>query len=165
MHALSLMHRNDLAWLLATNKKYPSWGYMAEHGATTIWELWNGDTASPAMNSGNHVMLLGDLLSWLYEDIAGFSDGALGFGHIQMIPDFSVDEIDYIDASYNSIYGKIVSRWKKEHGRLYWHVEIPANTTANIHLPGSFQQIGSGVYDFECDLPQHGQQVVCDEFL
>jgi len=165
MHALSLMHRNDIAWLLATNKKYPSWGYMAEHGATTIWELWNGDTASPAMNSGNHVMLLGDLLSWLYEDIAGFSDGALGFGHIQMAPDFSVDEIDKIDASYNSIYGKIVSRWKKEHGRLYWHVEIPANTTANIHMPGSFKQIGSGSYDFECDLPQRSQQVVCDEFL
>ena len=165
MHALSLMHRNDLAWFLATNKKYPSWGYMAEHGATTIWELWNGDTASPAMNSGNHVMLLGDLLSWLYEDIAGISDGALGFDHIQMAPDFSVDEIDDVDASYNSIYGKIVSRWKKEHGRLYWHVEIPANTTANIHMPGSFKQIGSGSYDFECELPQRGQQVVCDEFL
>ncbi len=165
MHALSLMKRTDLAWLLATNNKYPSWGYMAEHGATTIWELWNGDTASPAMNSGNHVMLLGDLLSWLYEDIAGISDGALGFSHIQMAPDFSVDEIDHIDASYNSIYGKIVSRWKKEHGRLYWHVEIPANTTANIHMPGSFKQIGSGSYDFECELPQRGQQVVCDEFL
>ncbi|MFR5959193.1 MAG: hypothetical protein ACLUHA_07220 [Bacteroides stercoris] len=25
---------------------------------TTIWELWNGDTANPAMNSRNHVMLL-----------------------------------------------------------------------------------------------------------
>ena len=165
LHGLSLMKRTDLAWLLATNKKYPSWGYMAEHGATTIWELWNGDTASPKMNSGNHVMLLGDLLSWLYEDIAGISVGYLGFGHIQMAPDFSVDEIDDVDASYNCIYGKIVSRWKKQHGRLYWHVEIPANTTANIHLPGSFQQIGSGVYDFECELPQRSQQVVCDEFL
>ena len=165
LHGLTQMKRSDLAWLLATNKKYPSWGYMAEHGATTIWELWNGDTASPKMNSGNHVMLLGDLLSWLYEDIAGISVGYLGFGHIQMAPDFSVDEIDDVDASYNSIYGKIVSRWKKEHGRLYWHVEIPANTTANIHLPDSSMQIGSGAYDFEYKLPQRGQQVVCDEFL
>ncbi len=165
MHALSEMRRTDLAWLLATNKKYPSWGYMTEHGATTIWELWNGDTASPKMNSGNHVMLLGDLLSWLYENIAGISVGYLGFGHIQMAPDFSVDEIDNIDASYNCIYGKIVSRWKKEHGRLYWHVEIPANTTANIHMPDSFRQIGSGSYDFDCDLPKRGTEVLCDEFL
>ena len=53
MHGLTDMGRGDMAWLLATNKKYPSWGYMAENGATTIWELWNGDTANPWMNSGN----------------------------------------------------------------------------------------------------------------
>ena len=165
MHALTDMGRTDLAWLLATNKKYPSWGYMAEHGATTIWELWNGDTASPAMNSGNHVMLLGDLLSWLYEDIAGIRYGTVGYKHILMTPDFSVDEIDDIDASYTSIYGKIVSRWKKEHGRLYWHVEIPPNTTAAVHMPDSLRNIGSGSYDFECELPKRGPQIVCDEFL
>ena len=166
MHGLSTMGRTDLAWLLATNKKYPSWGYMAEHGATTIWELWNGDTASPAMNSGNHVMLLGDLLSWLYERIAGIGAADVGFKHIAMYPDFTVDEIDHIDASYNSIYGKIVSRWRKEHGRLYWHVEIPANTKATLCLPGNeLVQLGSGSYDLERELPQRGPQVVCDEFL
>ena len=166
MHALSSMGRTDLAWLLATNKKYPSWGYMAEHGATTIWELWNGDTASPKMNSGNHVMLLGDLLSWLYEDVAGIGAADVGFKHIAMKPDFTVDEIDDIDATYNSIYGKIVSRWKKEHGHLYWHVEIPANTKATLLLPGNeIVQLGSGSYDLERDLPQRGRQVVCDEFL
>ena len=166
MHGLSMMGRTDLAWLLATNKKYPSWGYMAEHGATTIWELWNGDTASPAMNSGNHVMLLGDLLSWLYERIAGIGAADVGFKHIAMNPDFTVDEIDQIDASYNSIYGKIVSRWRKEHGRLYWHVEIPANTKATLCLPGNeLVQLGSGSYDLERELPQRGPQVVCDEFL
>jgi alpha-L-rhamnosidase len=165
MHALTEMGRTDLAWLLATNRKYPSWGYMTEHGATTIWELWNGDTASPKMNSGNHVMLLGDLLSWLYEDIAGIGAADVGFKHIAMRPDFGVDEIDNIDASYNSIYGRIVSRWKKEHGRLYWHVEIPANTVATIVMPDSMRQIGSGSYDFECELPRRGAQVVCDEFL
>jgi hypothetical protein len=36
---------------------------MVKHGATTIWELWNGDTANPAMNSHNHIMLLGDLMA------------------------------------------------------------------------------------------------------
>ena len=172
MHALTDMGRTDLAWLLATNKKYPSWGYMTQHGATTIWELWNGDTASPKMNSGNHVMLLGDLLSWLYECVAGIGAGDVGYKHISMCPDFSVDEIDDIDASYESIYGKIVSRWKKEHGKLYWHVEIPANTKATLRLPGDeIIGLGSGSYDLTRDLPQRkasGQQtspVVVDEFL
>ena len=166
LHTLTDMGRTDLAWLLATNKKYPSWGYMAEHGATTIWELWNGDTASPAMNSGNHVMLLGDLLSWLYEYIAGIGAADVGYKHIAMRPDFSVDEIDQIDASYNSIYGKIVSRWRKEHGHLYWHVEIPANTKATLRLPGNeMLELGSGSYDLERELPYRGPQVLCDEFL
>ena len=166
MHALTDMGRSDVAWLLATNKKYPSWGYMAEHGATTIWELWNGDTASPKMNSGNHVMLLGDLLSWIYEDVAGIQSSENGFKHITMKPDFTVDEIDDIDASYQSIYGQIVSRWKKAKGKLHWHVEIPANTSATIHLPNNIiKEIGSGKYDFEETLPQRGPQVVVDEFL
>ena len=166
MHALTDMGRSDVAWLLATNKKYPSWGYMAEHGATTIWELWNGDTASPKMNSGNHVMLLGDLLSWIYEDVAGIQSSENGFKHITMKPDFTVDEIDDIDASYQSIYGQIVSRWKKAKGKLHWHVEIPANTSATIHLPNNIiKEIGSGKYDFEETLPQLGPQVVVDEFL
>ena len=56
---------------LATQRTYPSWGYMAENGATTIWELWNGDKADPKMNSGNHVMLLGDLLTWCYQYLGG----------------------------------------------------------------------------------------------
>ena len=61
----------DVAFHLATQKTYPSWGYMIENGATTIWELWNGDKANPAMNSGNHVMLLGDLLTWCFEHLGG----------------------------------------------------------------------------------------------
>ena len=180
MHALTQMGRTDLAWLLATNKNYPSWGYMAEHGATTIWELWNGDTASPKMNSGNHVMLLGDLLSWLYEDIAGIKAAEPGFKHIAMAPDFCVDEIDHIDASYNSIYGKIVSRWRKEHGQLFWHVEIPANTKATLRLPdGEKKTLGSGSYDLTLPLKYNvtftppsrlshspsTPQVITDEFL
>ena len=98
-------------------------------------ELWNGDTANPWMNSGNHVMLLGDLVSWIYEDVAGINsdENKPGFKHIVMKPAFNVDEIDDINASYKSIYGTIVSRWHKKAGKLIWHVEIPANTTAELH--------------------------------
>ena len=66
MRGLTQHGAGDLAYTIATNRTYPSWGYMIDKGATTIWELWNGDTADPAMNSGNHVMLLGDLLTWYY---------------------------------------------------------------------------------------------------
>ncbi len=168
MHGLTDMGRGDIAWLLATNKKYPSWGYMTEKGATTIWELWNGDTASPKMNSGNHVMLIGDLVSWIYEDIAGImpDDSAPGFKHVIMRPDFNTEEIDDINASYNSIYGKIVSKWNKKNGMLYWHVEIPANTSATLYMPdGTEKQIGSGTYNFTSELPKRDKAIVVNEFL
>lgn len=168
MHGLTDMGRGDVAWLLATNKAYPSWGYMAENGATTTWELWNGNTASPKMNSGNHVMLLGDLVSWIYQDLGGInSDPAKpGYKHVILKPDFSVDEIDDINTSYKSIYGMIQSRWKKQNGMLHWDVEIPANTTATLYMPdGSTREIGSGKYSFSEKLPQRNPGIIADEFL
>ena len=71
MRELTRMGRGDVAFLLASNKTYPSYGYMIEKGATAIWELWNGDTANRWMNSCNHVMILGDLLTWYFRDLAG----------------------------------------------------------------------------------------------
>ena len=168
MHTLSDMGRTDVAWLLATNKAYPSWGYMAENGATTTWELWNGNTASPKMNSGNHVMLLGDLVSWIYQDLGGINSDPdnPGYKHIILKPDFSVDEIDDISTSYKSIYGNIQSKWKKKNGMLHWQVEIPANTTATLHMPdGTTRETGSGKYSFTEKLPMRDSSIVTDEFL
>lgn len=168
MHGLTDMGRSDVAWLLATNRSYPSWGYMAKNGATTTWELWNGNTASPKMNSGNHVMLLGDLVSWIYQDLGGINSDPEkpGYKHIIMKPDFSVDEIDDINTSYKSIYGNIVSRWKKVNGVLNWDVEIPANTTATLYMPnGETKEIGSGKYSFSEKLPLRDSHIVTDEFL
>jgi alpha-L-rhamnosidase len=125
-----------IAYALASNKTYPSWGYMTEQGATTIWELWNGNTASPQMNSQNHVMLLGDLLIWLYEDLAGISsdDKAVAFKEIIMKPSFP-DGLNEVNASYQSLYGMISSHWKKEDSVLTWNIQIPANTKAIVYIP------------------------------
>jgi len=81
LRALSDNGFSDIAYMIATQKSYPSWGYMAENGATTTWELWNGDKASPRMNSGNHVMLLGDLLTWCYQYLGGIRQSALPSPH------------------------------------------------------------------------------------
>ena len=166
MHTLTDMGRSDMAWQLATNSGYPSWGYMAEKGATTIWELWNGDTANPAMNSGNHVMLLGDLISWLFEDVAGINHDNSGFKHIVLKPDFTVDDMNQVNGSYKSVYGTIVSNWKKSKGMVIWDVEIPANTTADVYLPdGTIKIIGSGKYHFEVKENHGNSAILTDEFL
>jgi alpha-L-rhamnosidase len=136
MRVLTANGRLDLAYMIATQKTYPSWGYMVEHGATTIWELWNGDTANPAMNSGNHVMLVGDLAIWLYEDLAGIKADPEqpGFKHIIMQPT-PVGDLKFVRATHLSPYGWISSEWHWEGDQFDWQIKIPANTTATVYLP------------------------------
>ncbi len=149
MRYLSDMGRGDLAYTIATNDTYPSWGYMIKHGATTIWELWNGDTANPSMNSGNHVMLLGDLLPWLYERVGGIQPAAPGFKEILLKPDFSIKEIEGAVASHPTPYGLVKSQWRRNGSKIEWNVTVPANTTATVCLPnGKQKRIGSGEYRF-----------------
>ncbi|MDR2815133.1 MAG: glycoside hydrolase family 78 protein [Proteiniphilum sp.] len=126
----------DLAYKIATNRTYPSWGYMIEKGATTIWELWNGDTADPAMNSGNHVMLLGDLLIWLYEDLAGIRNHPESTAYKQLLMEPKFPEgLSHVKAAYKSVYGEIKSEWTKENGTFQWDIAIPGNTSAIVKLP------------------------------
>lgn len=136
MRTLSRYGRPDLALQLTTNTSYPSWGYMAKQGATTIWELWNGNTADPAMNSGNHVMLLGDLLIWYYEDLAGIrSDPETpAFGRLIMNPT-TPEGLTYVKASYQSVRGLIASEWQKRDNTFEWDITLPANTGALVYIP------------------------------
>ena len=138
MRWLTLYGRADIAYRLATVRDYPGWGYMVENGATTIWELWNGNTASPQMNSQNHVMLLGDLLIWLYENLGGIksSPEGPGFRRIDMKPSF-VEGLGWVKASYQSGYGPIRSEWHKSGSKLTWKICIPGNAKARIYIPSS----------------------------
>jgi alpha-L-rhamnosidase len=128
----------DLAYIMASNKTYPSWGYMVENGATTIWELWNGNTADPGMNSQNHVMLLGDLLTWFYENLAGIRTNKtdVAFKKIIMKPTIPAG-LDFVKASYNSFHGLIKSEWKNSVDQFEWKISIPANTSATVNIPAN----------------------------
>lgn len=126
----------ETAYKLLTQTTYPSWGYMIANNATTIWELWNGNTADVSMNSGNHVMLLGDLIGWFYGYLGGIrnAEGSEAYKKIQLKP-YYTNDLTYVNSSYNSSYGNIVSNWSKSGEKFKWDVEIPANSTAVIYIP------------------------------
>ena len=134
MRCLTEFGRGDLAFEIASNDTYPSWGYMVRNGATTIWELWNGNTADPAMNSGNHVMLLGDLILWEYEYLGGIRALEPGYSKIQLKP-YPIEGLDYVNCTYKSVSGYIESHWKRDGNRFEWDIVIPANTSAEVWLP------------------------------
>lgn len=147
MRTLTDYGRSDLAIRLATDTTYPSWGYMAQRGATTIWELWNGDTGDPSMNSANHVMLLGDLLLWEYEYLGGIRALEPGYTKIELRPIF-VEGLNRVDCTYRSVSGTIESHWRRVAKGIEWTVVVPPNTTAQIHLPTGIQSVGSGRHMF-----------------
>lgn len=161
LRELSRQGRMDIAYLLATNDTYPSWGYMAKQGATTIWELWNGDTANPKMNSGNHVMLLGDLIPWCFENIGGIQALEPGYKKIRLAPNFELEELSWANVSYMTPYGRVSSHWKKTPMKLIWDIEVPINTTAEVVLPQGTVIYSSGNHHIETDLPHKEQNCIC----
>lgn len=165
MRGLTENGRADLAYKLASNTDYPSWGYMVKQGATTIWELWNGNTADPAMNSQNHVMLLGDLVTWCFEDLGGIAPAAPGFKKIRLKPVFPPG-LNFVKASYQTPYGEVVSNWRRDGGVIRWDITVPCNSEAEVCLPsgevipgglgkgepgggGKVVKVGSGSYHFD----------------
>lgn len=146
---------SNLAYTLATHTDYPSFGYMIANGATTIWELWNGDTANPWMNSGNHVMLLGDFLPFCFEELGGIqpSKKEVAFKHIVFKPQFDIEQLNHVAVTYKTPYGKAESCWKKKRSRIDWTIVVPPNTTAEVHLPnGETEYVGSGTYHYRTTL-------------
>ena len=58
----------------------------------------------------------------------------------------------HAEASYNSVFGKVKSKWEKADGKTTYSIMVPANRTAEIVLPGGTKQtIGVGVYTFTED--------------
>ena len=181
MRTLSDHGLTEVAQRLLTTTTYPSWGYMVEQGATTIWELWNATTAAPNMNSQNHVMMLGDLIPWMFESVAGIAQppASIGFETVEMKPCFSSD-FEFVKARLQSDHGAIESEWKLcDDGAIGWQVKIPCNSSAELHFPVSAAAIqeqdgpllyiqgvraienqngdtqvtlGSGIYQFTFDL-------------
>ena len=116
--------------------------YSVDQGATTIWERWNAYTVEnglfgedPKNNSFNHYSY-GSVVAWMFRGMAGISydEQIPGFKHILLMP-HPDKTLPTVEASYDSLYGKIVSNMRYEGDAWHYDAAIPANTTATIALP------------------------------
>jgi alpha-L-rhamnosidase len=125
-----------LAYQLLMNTEYPSWGYLVDHGATTMWERWNGDQmkADPSMNSYNHYAY-GAVADWIYRYAAGIDASTLdaGFHTIVLHPVFDA-RLGRVNFDYASSFGPIHSDWRVDGSTAEWHVTIPANSTGLLEV-------------------------------
>jgi alpha-L-rhamnosidase len=136
LSALTDTGHADVAYRLLLNTEYPSWGYLVQHGATTMWERWNGDQmrGDPSMNSYNHYAY-GAVADWIYRYAAGIDTVATdpGFHVIRLHPNFD-KRLGGLDFSYESSYGTIHSEWSIAGSKAIWHLTIPANATGRLPL-------------------------------
>ncbi|SPE50782.1 Alfa-L-rhamnosidase [Verrucomicrobia bacterium] len=149
---LTSVGENDLAVKLFQSRKFPSWGYEVEQGATTIWERWNSFTKehgfggedgqqNASMNSFAHYAF-GAVCEWMLGDLAGIRSDGPGYDRIIIHPHPSSphsnperEPIHWVKTHYDSIHGRIVSNWRRAEHQFELDVEIPANTSATIYLP------------------------------
>jgi alpha-L-rhamnosidase len=134
LEALTENGHIDVAFKIATQKTYPSWGYMLEKGATTLWERWEYETGG-SMNSHNHPMM-GSVGSWIYKYLLGIipDEAHPGFEQFSIKP-YIPAELKGASGEYTSVRGKIKSTWKKEYGNLQLDVSIPGNSIARVFVP------------------------------
>ncbi|MEM2848780.1 MAG: family 78 glycoside hydrolase catalytic domain [Candidatus Bathyarchaeia archaeon] len=124
----------DVAYRIASQTTYPSWGYMIREGATTVWERWEYLTGS-GMNSHNHIMF-GSIDSWFYRALAGINADPShpGFEKIVIKPHVVAD-LTYAGASLRTIRGLIVSKWRREAKSLTLEVSVPVNSRGEVYVP------------------------------
>jgi alpha-L-rhamnosidase len=159
---LTSVGENDLAVKHFQSRKFPSWGYEVEQGATTIWEHWDSYTKArgfggmdgkqnASMNSFAHYSF-GAVCEWMLNDLAGIQSDGPGYAKIIIHPqpptpgsNPAQEPIHWVKAHYDSIHGRIVSNWRRAENKFDLEVEIPANTMATIYLPAnSVEKISEG---------------------
>jgi alpha-L-rhamnosidase len=121
--------RNDLIYQMVSKRDYPSWGFMLDQGATTIWEDWSGSM------SHLHDTLI-SVGSWFIQGIGGIriDEKSPGFRHFLIKPGV-VGDLTFARARYRSPYGTIASNWRLDRGVLHLDVTVPPGTTATVHVP------------------------------
>jgi len=152
---------HDLAYRLATQRTYPSWGYMIECGATAISERWNPDTGNLNMNSWNH-FALGAIGQWFYESLAGLNileprPRAEDEPHARfLIRPRPAGDLTSASAAYESLHGPLRSAWRREANTLQLDVTIPPNSLARVCVPTG-GQANARVFEGETTLLRDGR--------
>ena len=131
LRALADGGRSDVIFTVNNQSVKPGYGYQLAQGATSLTEAWGAGRTS----SQNHFML-GQINEWFYHDLGGISSDPAGPGFARIIINPQpVGDLTRVNTRYDSIHGRIATRWERHDGRFELQVTIPANTTATVYIP------------------------------
>ena len=135
----------EYAYRLLENEEIPGWLSMPKHGATTIWESWEGPRAQGGVASLNHYSK-GAVLQWVFDTMCGIQ--IAGENRFTIVPRPG-GRFTHAGAKYVSVYGEVKSAWRKTDGGAEFTVTVPANCTALVRLPdGTEREQGAGTQTY-----------------
>ncbi len=161
LDALCEHSHEDVAVALLQQRAFPSWGYMVDKGATSMWERWNGDTGDVSMNSYNHYAF-GAVAGFMYRRLAAIEPLEAGFRRIRVRPVVDA-RLPHGGGAYDSVMGRIVTDWKRTDAGFTLDLTIPPNAEAEVHLPGAVVREGGKIVGEAGDvriLRREGDRVV-----
>lgn len=155
-HILNVLSDIDVnaAYKLLENEEMPGWLFMPKSGATTIWESWEGTKAQGGIASLNHYSK-GAVCEWIFNKMCGIQ--VMGENAFQIAP-LAGGNFKYAICEYQSVYGKVISGWKKENKKIIYTLEIPANCIAKVILPNGEKTISSGKFEYIVPLSEQQEE-------
>ena len=134
----------DIAYSLLFQDKAPSWLYMVDHGATTIWEFWEAITPDGKVsNSSYNHYAYGCVGDWIYRNIGGIAPGQPGYKQIIFAPDLDCGLSSAACKLYTPL-GAAMCDWQLVDGECQINLEVPVGATAELHIRGAVLKLDSG---------------------
>ncbi len=130
LRALADGGRSDVVYRIINRTDPPGYGNMLRLGFKTLSETWDKPGSSM-----NHCMF-GHAQEWFQGYIVGIrqASGSVGFRHVLLRPE-PVGDLTSAAGYYDSVRGRIASRWRIENGQFLWQITVPANADAEVHVP------------------------------
>ena len=127
--------QEDLAFELATQRTYPSWGYMLSRGATTTWERWEYVDSGELLGMASHDHpMYATISAWFYRYLAGIQPLAPGFDRFMVRP-FMPKGLDNASARLQTMKGEIASEWTRNASGAAVRINVPFGSACDALLP------------------------------
>ena len=133
LNALSKYGYTADAYKIVNRYDYPSYGYLKERGATTLWESWNGS------GSLNHHMY-GDVVHWLFRNIGGLQNTGVAYDTCVLKPYF-FEENCSAKSKTTTPKGEISFAWSKQGDEFEADVICPQGVKATLKIDGVEERV------------------------
>ncbi len=130
-----LLERQDLVFHILLREEYPGYANLLKNGATTWPEYWDFH------KSQIHTTYTG-ITAWFINGLGGIRPDPENPGfQLFLIKPYFAPGLDRAETSHESVYGKIISEWHRQDGKMQFSFAVPANSTARITVPFRSAQI------------------------